>query len=127
MSYAMSVVATPGPPRPLPYTVTPHWVTLADVSPVSKTIYNALRLQIDPDGVAKVRMTLLANLVGYSRSDKISKYVRELERIGAIRILRGPSRALTEVYVRTAPPDDYAGPKTLAEWIAGQREQEGRR
>lgn len=113
--------------KPLAYSVTPFWVTLSDLSPVSKAIYCALRLQADDQGVAKVRMTALATMVGYSRSDKINKFVHELERIGAIRIIKEPSRALAEIFVRTSPPDGYAGPTTLPEWVAYKREQEARR
>lgn len=100
----------------------PPWLILADVAPASMAVYCALGLLADADGVARVRLTELAHILGYSRSDKISKFLRELTRVGAVTVLRPPAvRALAEFQVCTEPPAGYTGPRSLDEWRERRR------
>lgn len=114
------------PKRPRPqqahqFVTAPTWLLLAGVSPVSVGLYCLLKAHADADtGIAKVRHYDLADMLGYSRGDKVNPYLRELSVVGAIAVVRAPSKAPAEYLVRETPPEGYAGPRTIAEWQDAQ-------
>lgn len=101
--------------------LTPEWVIVSGLSPQAQTLYNVMRACADPRGLVQIRVSDLANLIGYSRGDKIGRYMRELERGGAVVTVRPPGRNRGQWMMREDPPDGYTGPRSLAEWFERRR------
>lgn len=97
-------------------TPVPHWLIMSGVSPGAIALYAAVKTVADPDNIARIHLTPLARMIGFSRYDKIRRFLRELTVVGALSVLRPASRALGEYLVRDTPPEGYEGPRTVAEW-----------
>ncbi|OKK16912.1 hypothetical protein AMK16_24850 [Streptomyces sp. CB00455] len=104
----------------LPYVQLGHWIGLANIDAKAKELYWLLALHLNRrrgDRYVWPTTEILALMMGYSRGDKITKFVRELEGIGALTVIkvpdgRGPQQK--NVYkLRRTPPAGYNGPRSL--------------
>jgi hypothetical protein len=109
----------------LPFVQLGHWVALSGVSPGALALYWMLALHLNRtrgDRYVWPTTDILAHMLGYSRGDKIKRFVDELIAIGAIRVisvpdLRGPQKR--NVYrLRRTPPEGYTGLVSLKEFYA---------
>ncbi|MER7688798.1 hypothetical protein [Streptomyces sp. NPDC097610] len=107
----------------LPYVQLGHWMGLADVHAKAKELYWILAMHLNykrGDRYVWPSTEILALLLGYSRGDKITSFTRELEGIGALKVIkvpdgRGPQ--MKNVYkLRRTPPEGYTGPRSLSEF-----------
>jgi hypothetical protein len=109
----------------LPFVQLGHWVALSGVSAGALALYWMLALHLNRtrgDRYVWPTTDILAHMLGYSRGDKIKRFVDELISIGAIRVisvpdLRGPQKR--NVYrLRRTPPEGYTGLVSLKEFYA---------
>lgn len=109
----------------LPFVQLGHWVALSGVSAGALALYWMLALHLNRtrgDRYVWPTTDILAHMLGYSRGDKIKRFVDELVAIGAIKVisvpdLRGPQKR--NVYrLRRTPPDGYTGVVSLREFYA---------
>lgn len=109
----------------LPFVQLGHWVALSGVSAGALALYWMLALHLNRargDRYVWPTTAVLAHMLGYSRGDKIKRFVDELIAIGAITVisvpdLRGPQKR--NVYrLRRTPPEGYAGPVSLKAFYA---------
>lgn len=109
----------------LPFAQLGHWVALSGVSAGALALYWMLALHLNRtrgDRYVWPTTDILAHMLGYSRGDKIKRFVDELVAIGAIRVisvpdLRGPQKR--NVYrLRRTPPEGYTGLVSLKEFYA---------
>ena len=107
----------------VPYVQLGHWVALSGVSAGALALYWMLAMHLNRtrgDRYVWPTTSVLAHMLGYSRGDKIKRFVDELIAIGAIRVisvpdLRGPQKR--NVYrLRRTPPEGYTGPVSLKEF-----------
>lgn len=104
----------------VPFVQLGHWVALSGVSPGALALYWMLAMHLNRtrgDRYVWPTTAVLAHMLGYSRGDKIKRFVDELVAIGAICVIsvpdiRGPQKR--NVYrLRRNPPAGYAGPVSL--------------
>ncbi|MFJ8301346.1 hypothetical protein ACIQ9R_36345 [Streptomyces sp. NPDC094447] len=122
--------------RAAPFTMVPEWVTVhPDLDPQAKALYDALAAHVNvgrADGKVWPTRLLLAMMLGWSREQSVDPYLRQLSKAGAITIdedrradgslNRRPDGSVKKIYfVHETPPDDYTGPKNLAEFYAQAR------
>lgn len=109
----------------LPFVQLGHWVALSGVSAGALALYWMLAMHLNRtrgDRYVWPTTDILAHMLGYSRGDKIKRFVDELVAIGAIRVisvpdLKGPQKR--NVYrLRRNPPEGYAGPVSLKQFYA---------
>jgi len=109
----------------LPFVQLGHWVALSGVSAGALALYWMLALHLNRtrgDRYVWPTTDILAHMLGYSRGDKIKRFVDELIAIGAIRVIsvpdvRGPQKR--NVYrLRRTPPEGYTGLVSLKEFYA---------
>ncbi|WP_093803989.1 hypothetical protein [Streptomyces sp. Wb2n-11] len=105
----------------LPFVMLGHWVALSGVSPGALALYWMLAMHLNKtrgDRYVWPTTSILAHMLGYSRGDKIKKFVDELVAIGAVRVIPVPDGngpQLRNTYkLRRNPPPDYAGPLSLS-------------
>lgn len=113
----------------VPFVQLGHWVALSGVSPGALALYWMLALHLNKnrgDRYVWPTTAILAHMLGYSRGDKIKRFVDELVAIEAIRVisvpdLKGPQKR--NVYrLRRNPPEGYTGPVSLSVYYAQLRE-----
>lgn len=84
----------------LPWAQVPHWVMLAPISREAKLLFVLLLMHVDrtdeANRLAWPTRARLASMMGYSKPQSIDPYVDELEKLGAIAVVRGrhPSQPL---------------------------------
>ncbi|MGV9278087.1 hypothetical protein [Streptomyces griseosporeus] len=109
----------------LPFVQLGHWVALSGVSAGALALYWMLALHLNRargDRYVWPTTDILAHMLGYSRGDKIKRFVDELVAIGAIKVisvpdLRGPQKR--NVYrLRRTPPEGYTGLLSLKQFYA---------
>jgi hypothetical protein len=109
----------------LPFVQLGHWVALSGVSAGALALYWMLALHLNRtrgDRYVWPTTDILAHMLGYSRGDKIKRFVDELVAIGAVRVipvpdLQGPQKR--NVYrLRRTPPEGYAGLVSLKGFYA---------
>ncbi|MFC8015009.1 hypothetical protein [Streptomyces cinereoruber] len=105
-----------------PYGIKPHWVTFA-FSAQANRLYDLYNAHVNRDrGDLMVWPTLedLAEMMGLSRSDKASPYMRELEAGGAIEVdtvtKTGGNGKRYIVTLKVHPPAAYRGPLQSSDW-----------
>lgn len=105
-----------------PYTDIHEWVMFSSASAEAKALYVIMRAHVNRergDNIVWMSGNTLAILLGYSRGDKIKKFLDELVKLGA---LSEPDRAGVHgvnVYeVHREPPKGYTGPLSVDEWYA---------
>ncbi|MGA5670047.1 hypothetical protein ACPCTG_31770 [Streptomyces pseudogriseolus] len=109
----------------LPFVQLGHWVALSGVSAGALALYWMLALHLNRtrgDRYVWPTTDILAHMLGYSRGDKIKRFIDELVAIGAVTVisvpdLRGPQKR--NVYrLRRTPPEGYKGLVSLKEFYA---------
>jgi len=111
-----------------PFAVAPHWVTFS-VSGNAARLYNLYAAHGSGDSMSDrvVWPTLddLAEMMGLSRGDKVTPYMRELEKAKAIEVEKVRSkdklRWRYRITVKVTPPEGYDGPLSTADWYARHR------
>lgn len=107
----------------VPFAQLGHWVALSGVSTGAMALYWMLAMHLNRtrgDRYVWPTTDILAHMLGYSRGDKIKRFVDELVAIGAIRVisvpdLKGPQKR--NVYrLRRNPPEGYAGLVSLGQF-----------
>ena len=126
--------------RRAPYTQVGDWVMLAKIRQPAKVLYWALSAHINNDrrrdGDTEVWPTQeqLAEMLGYSRADKIRPFLADLVAIDAIEIRKEPvagggNREKSIYTVHQTPPAGWTGFETLARFHAdwkARKDSEGR-
>jgi hypothetical protein len=111
-----------------PFAVAPHWVTFS-VSGNATKLYNLYAAHGSGDSLNNrvVYPTLddLAEMMHLSRGDKVTPYMRELEKAGAIVVEKRRThdglRWRYRITVKLMPPEDYEGPMSTGDWYARYR------
>ncbi|MFE1270616.1 hypothetical protein [Streptomyces sp. NPDC058758] len=122
--------------RAAPFTMVPEWVTVhPDLDPQAKALYDALAAHVNvsrTDGKVWPTRLALSMMLGWTREQSVDPYLRQLSKAGAITIdedrrpdgslNRRPDGSVKKIYfIHETPPDDYDGPKNLAEYYAWYR------
>lgn len=100
------------------------WVSLSGVSPHALALYVLLRMHVNRgrgDDMVKTGTLTLAVLMGLSRGDKITPYLDELEKLGAIDVERGGLHRKNKYVVHQLPPAGYTGATTIKTWYERHR------
>ena len=122
--------------RRAPFTQVGDWVMLANIRHASKVLYWALSAHINSgrrrEGDTDVWPTqeALAQMLGYSRADKVRPLLEELVAIDAIEIQKVPvpkggNRERSIYTVHQTPPPGFVGLESLAEFHAARRAAAG--
>lgn len=102
-----------------PFTNIHDWVTLSDIDPLAKQLYTIYRTHVNSsrgDDKAWPTQIAIAEMLGVSRTEKVTELNRILEEFSAIEI-RQVGMPRHNVYViHKAPPAGYSGPTTIKEW-----------
>jgi hypothetical protein len=127
-------MSTLEPGRRAPFALVPEWVVLAPITPPAKALYALLVAHTNSlrgDGIAWPGMDTMAVILGYSRRQSVSRYVRELQRLGAleVRVTKWAGGRRNTYVVHELPPDGYSGYASVVafhkERIAISRSLEG--
>jgi len=105
--------------RAAPFTYVHDWVPLSGVDPEAKCLYNILRMYVfDKTGTRTCgpRQDDLALMMNLSRGDKLSKWFKQLVKLGAIEVTAWGLPRRNKYRVHETPPPDYTGPLTIKEW-----------
>lgn len=117
----MDAVAVRAGRRGTTYTDVHDWVTFSDALPESKALYVVLRAHVNrlrADDLVWTSTLALAKVLTYSRGDKISPFIKDLTRLGAIDVERAGLHGRLMFTVNQEPPAGYTGPLTAADWHA---------
>ncbi len=116
-----------------PYARHPHWVSLAPIRHQSVRLYTFLAAHINNDRRKKdddrevwPTMNDLAEMMGFTRRDKVKPFIDELKAIGAIDVEQipvagGGKRTRSKYVVHETPPPGYEGHETLGDFYAAKR------
>lgn len=110
-----------GKRRAASWTQVHDWVTFSTVSPEAKALYAVMRAHIyrdSEDDVVWTSTLALALILGYSRGDKIKKFMDELVALKAVTRVRGGIHGVNVYDVEQEPPVDYRGPRGSKDWHA---------
>jgi len=115
--------------RRIPFTQVGDWVALAPgLSPQAKALYWHLAMHVSmtrEDDWVWPSQEVLAKWLGFNRVQSITRYVEELEAIGAVdrEIVRyaGGMRQRCRYTVHGTPPEDFTGPQSLKEFYARRK------
>lgn len=116
--------------RRAPYSQVGDWVMLASIRHPAKVLYWALSAHINSsrdDSVVWPTQDALAEMLGFSRRDKIKPFLDELVAIDAISIKKtgryvGGLRRERSVYVvNQSPPIEYAGLESLRDFYTARK------
>uniref|UniRef100_UPI00117C1C68 hypothetical protein n=1 Tax=Streptomyces griseus TaxID=1911 RepID=UPI00117C1C68 len=107
-----------------PFGIKPHWVTFG-FSASANRLYDLYNAHVNRDrGDLIVWPTLddLAGMMGLSRGDKVTPYMRELEAGGGIHVRRvtktgGKGRRYV-ITLKVHPPEGFTGYLQASEWHA---------
>ncbi|MEV7011938.1 hypothetical protein [Streptosporangium sp. NPDC051022] len=106
-----------------PYSKMPLWIMFAS-SVKARAVYEALYAYRDywasGTRVERVPRSVLAELIGVKKDDSVDPYIRELEKVGAIDVIRNRTpdgmNAMNVYIIHTEPPADFTGPRTIDEY-----------
>jgi len=103
----------------------PEWIIVAGLSPQALSLYTVLLAHVNRqrgDGTAWPGLSVLAELLGYSKRQSVTPYIRELTGVGAIDVeQRKCATGRRNVYtLHELPPDGYAGLRSLAEFYVSR-------
>ncbi|MER7477350.1 hypothetical protein ABTX60_06805 [Streptomyces sp. NPDC126510] len=110
-----------------PYGMKPHWVTFGFSTPANR-LYDLYNAHVDRgrgDLVVWPTLDELAKMMGLSRGDKVTPYMRELEHGGAISVetvtkTGGKGRRYI-VTLKVHPPAGFTGPLQTSDWYDANR------
>ncbi|RSD23947.1 hypothetical protein [Amycolatopsis eburnea] len=112
-----------GRTEPAKFAKVPIWLVLnPDVTPQAKALYGALHAHVNVkrgDGAVWPALTTIAQMLGYRHRQSLTRYVKELDAVGAIDVEEVPGRSSIYV-VHETPVDGYAGPQTLTDFYAAR-------
>lgn len=113
-----------GARRATAYTVLHDWVRLSGITAQAVSLYWAIKMHVyylaGDKVVEDVTTDTLAQLCNLGRGDKVARYLRELENIGALETVRTGMYGVNAYLVHEDPPDGYQGPVTLKQWYEMQ-------
>ncbi|CAL9534469.1 hypothetical protein [Streptomyces sp. enrichment culture] len=105
-----------------PFGIKPHWVTFGFSTPANRLydLYNAHVDRSRGDLVVWPTLDELAKMMGLSRGDKVTPYMRELEAGGAVSVQTvtktgGKGRRYI-VTLKVHPPAGFTGPMQTSDW-----------
>ncbi|MEZ0095613.1 hypothetical protein [Streptacidiphilus sp. EB129] len=115
---------TPG--RRAPFTQVGDWVLLSGVGCEARTLYWALSAHLNAsreDNEVWPSLLTLARIIGLKKPENVSKYMLQLEVIGAVEVIRTTAglKRRNRYIVHQAPPPGYRGPQSMADWYAQNR------
>lgn len=110
-----------------PFGIKPHWVSFTFSAQANRLydLYNAHVNRDRGDMVVWPTLDELAVMMGLSRNDKVSPYMRELEAGGAIEVetvtkTGGKGRRYV-VTLKVHPPAGYSGPLQASDWYRAHK------
>lgn len=106
------------------WTAIPEWVLLAGFTPQALALYVALSAHVNQrrgDRAAWPTQDTLAAILGFTRGDKIKRYVDELAAGQAVDVDHGGWPRRTTYTVHELPPDEWDKPDCLADWYVTRR------
>lgn len=100
--------------RSEPFARIPQWILLAQISRSAKLLHAVLGMHANEergDGRVWPGLTICAQIMGYQHRQSLSRFVKELQQVGAIDVEEEPTQSGTRrVYiVHETPPDGYEG------------------
>jgi hypothetical protein len=105
-----------------PFGVKPHWVSL-NFSSKASHLYDLYNCHVSADRADRIvwpTLEDLAEMMGYSRGDKVTPFMRELEAGGAIEVRpvtkTGGQGLRYIVTVKLHPPVGFEGPMQSSDW-----------
>lgn len=113
--------------EPPPFTQAPDWVALADISPTARHLHTVLSAHINQrragQRVVWPSTRSLAKILNLSRRDKVSPFIAELVKLGAIDKARRGMPARNVYVIHQMPPQGYTGPLSVSEWYERHRDE----
>ncbi|MEU6595056.1 hypothetical protein ABZ923_38665 [Streptomyces sp. NPDC046881] len=110
-----------------PFGIKPHWVTFGFSTPANRLydLYNAHVDRSRADLVVWPTLDDLAKMMGLSRGDKVTPYMRELEAGGAVSVQTvtktgGKGRRYI-ITLKVHPPAGFTGPLQTSDWYDTHR------
>ncbi|MFF4344863.1 hypothetical protein ACFY00_33685 [Kitasatospora sp. NPDC001540] len=118
---------TPG--RRAPFTQVSDWVLLSGVDCEARTLYWALSAHLNAsreDNEVWPSLLTLARIIGLKKPENVSKYMLQLEVIGAVEVIRTTAglKRRNRYIVHQTPPAGYSGPQSMGDWYARYRPAE---
>ncbi|MFC9223120.1 hypothetical protein ACFT8W_20745 [Streptomyces hygroscopicus] len=117
--------------RRAPFSQLGDWVLFSGASSDARTLYWGLSAHLNTsvrdDMEVWPGLLSLARILGLKKPENVSKYMLELEIIGAIEVVRtmiGLVRR-NRYIVHQTPPASYTGVQSTSEWYALQRGEKG--
>ncbi|MGW1170700.1 hypothetical protein [Streptomyces sp. NPDC002550] len=112
--------------RRAPFTQVGDWVLLSGADSDARTLYWALSAHLNTsrdDNEVWPGLLTLARILGLKKPENVSKYMLQLEVIGAIEVIRSTTGLVrrNRYIVHQTPPVDYCGPRSMADWYALNR------
>ncbi|MGR6975223.1 hypothetical protein ACU639_37565 [Streptomyces cynarae] len=112
--------------RRAPFTQVGDWVLLSGADSDARTLYWALSAHLNTsrdDNEVWPGLLTLARILGLKKPENVSKYMLQLEVIGAIEVIRSTTGLIrrNRYIVHQTPPVDYCGPRSMADWYALNR------
>ncbi|MGW5609480.1 hypothetical protein ACWEWI_25960 [Streptomyces sp. NPDC003753] len=112
--------------RRAPFTQVGDWVLLSGADSDARTLYWALSAHLNAsrdDNEVWPGLLTLARILGLKKPENVSKYMLQLEVIGAIEVIRSTTGLVrrNRYIVHQTPPADYCGPRSMADWYALSR------
>ncbi|MFF9409860.1 hypothetical protein ACF1B0_30700 [Streptomyces anandii] len=116
--------------RRAPFTQVGDWVLLSGVDSDARTLYWALSAHLNAsreDNEVWPGLLTLARILGLKKPENVSKYILQLEVIGAVEVLRSSTGLVrrNRYIVHQTPPAGYSGPQSMADWYALSRTTPG--
>ncbi|MFF5435222.1 hypothetical protein ACFY5K_35095 [Streptomyces griseofuscus] len=112
--------------RRAPFTQVGDWVLLSGADSDARTLYWALSAHLNAsrdDNEVWPGLLTLARILGLKKPENVSKYILQLEVIGAVDVIRSSTGLVrrNRYIVHQTPPVGYRGPRSMADWYALNR------
>lgn len=112
--------------RRAPFTQVGDWVLLSGADSDARTLYWALSAHLNTsrdDNEVWPGLLTLARILGLKKPENVSKYMLQLEVIGAVEVIRSTTGLVrrNRYIVHQTPPSGYCGPQSMADWYALNR------
>ncbi|WP_143079131.1 hypothetical protein [Streptomyces monashensis] len=112
--------------RRAPFTQVGDWVLLSGADSDARTLYWALSAHLNAsrdDNEVWPGLLTLARILGLKKPENVTKYMLQLEVIGAVEVIRSTTGLVrrNRYIVHQTPPSGYCGPRSMADWYALNR------
>ncbi|MCX4881435.1 hypothetical protein [Streptomyces sp. NBC_00847] len=112
--------------RRAPFAQVGDWVLLSGADSDARTLYWALSAHLNTsrdDNEVWPGLLTLARILGLKKPENVSKYMLQLEVIGAVEVIRSTTGLVrrNRYIVHQTPPVGYCGPRSMADWYALNR------